>query len=83
MKNISINYEIIGDGKPIVMLHDYSLDHRLMTGCMEPIFSTKDRYKRIYIDLLDMGKSESAEWISSSDVMLEIVIDFIKKIIPS
>ncbi len=65
------------------MLHDYSLDHRLMAGCIEPIFSTKDRYKRIYIDLPGMGKSESAEWISSSDVMLEIVIDFIKKIIPS
>ncbi|WP_461615503.1 alpha/beta fold hydrolase [Clostridium sp. Marseille-QA1073] len=83
IQNISINYEIIGDGKPIVMLHGYSLDHRLMTGCMEPIFSTKDTYKRIYIDLPGMGKSESAEWITSSDIMLEIVIDFIKKIIPN
>ncbi|QUH20924.1 alpha/beta fold hydrolase [Alkaliphilus sp. B6464] len=83
IKNISINYEVIGDGKPIIMLHGYSPDHRLMTGCMEPIFSVKDNYKRIYIDLPGMGKSESAEWITNSDVMLEIVIDFIERIIPN
>lgn len=83
IKNISINYEIIGDGKPIIMLHGYYPDHRLMMGCMEPIFSTRDGYKRIYIDLPGMGKSQSAEWITNSDIMLDIVIEFIEKIIPS
>lgn len=82
VKNISINYEIIGDGKPIIMLHGYSVDHRLMLGCMEPLFSEKDNYKRIYIDLPGMGKSESAEWINNADIMLDIIIDFIGKIIP-
>lgn len=83
IKNISINYEIIGEGKPIVMIHGYYPDHRLMMGCMEPIFSVKDGYKRIYIDLPGMGKSESAEWINNSDDMLDIVIGFIEKIIPN
>jgi len=83
IKNISINYEIIGEGKPIVMIHGYYPDHRLMMGCMEPIFSVKDGYKRIYIDLPGMGKSESAEWINNSDNMLDIVISFIEKIIPN
>jgi pimeloyl-ACP methyl ester carboxylesterase len=82
IKNISVNYEIIGDGKPIVMLHGYAADHRLMVGCMEPVFNSKNNYKRIYIDLPGMGKSSSAEWITNSDVMLDIVIDFINKIIP-
>jgi pimeloyl-ACP methyl ester carboxylesterase len=83
IKNLSINYEIIGEGKAIVMLHGYYVDHRLMSGCMEPIFSEKEGYKRIYIDLPGMGKSESAEWIKSSDDMLDIVINFIEKIIPN
>lgn len=82
IKDISINYEIIGEGKPVVMIHGYYPDHRLMAGCMEPIFNVIDGYKRIYIDLPGMGKSESAEWINSSDIMLDIVIDFIEKIIP-
>lgn len=83
IKNISINYEIIGEGKPIIMIHGYYADNRVMAGCMEPIFSSKDDYKRIYIDLPGMGKSESAEWITNSDAMLDIVIEFIEKIIPN
>lgn len=83
IKNISINYEIIGEGKPIVMIHGYYSDNRVMAGCMEPIFSVKGGYKRIYIDLPGMGKSESAEWITNSDIMLDIVIDFIERIIPN
>ncbi|MGH4124142.1 MAG: alpha/beta fold hydrolase [Clostridium sp.] len=83
IKNLSINYEIVGNGKPIVMLHGYYVDHRLMAGCMEPVFSDKEGYKRIYFDLPGMGKSESAEWIKGSDDMLDIVISFIEKTIPN
>lgn len=82
IKDISINYEIIGSGKPIVMLHGYCPDHRLMEGCMEPVFNNKNDYKRIYIDLPGMGKSGSAEWITNADIMLDILIDFIEKVIP-
>lgn len=82
IKNISINYEIIGEGKPIIMLHGYYTDHRLMFGCMETIFGAKSGYKRIYVDLPGMGNSDSAEWITNSDIMLDIVIQFIEKIIP-
>lgn len=83
IKNISINYEIIGEGKTIIMIHGYYPDHRLMVGCMENVSNIKDNYKRIYIDLPGMGKSDSAEWITNSDIMLDVVIDFIEKIIPN
>lgn len=83
IKNICLNYEIIGEGKPIIMLHGYYTDHRSMRGCMEPVFREKDGYKRIYLDLPGMGESESAEWINNSDTMLDIVIEFIEKIIPN
>lgn len=82
IKNITINYEIIGEGKPIIMIHGYYLDHRVMLGCMETVFNINNNYKRIYIDLPGMGKSSSAEWITNSDIMLDIVIEFIEKIIP-
>lgn len=82
MENISINYEIIGTGKPVIMLHGYHVDHRLMSGCMEPVFNNEDEYKRIYIDLPGMGKTKGEHWIVNSDAMLDIVIDFIEKIIP-
>lgn len=83
IKDISLNYEVIGEGKPIIMIHGYSVDHRLMTGCMERIFVNKKNYKRIYVDLPGMGKSETADWIRNADIMLDIVIEFIEKIIPN
>ncbi|AOR24003.1 alpha/beta fold hydrolase [Clostridium taeniosporum] len=83
VKDININYEIIGEGKPIIMLHGYCVDHRLMTGCMENIFEKRKGYKRIYVDLPGMGKSDSAKWIINCDVMLDILIEFINEIIPN
>lgn len=83
LQNITINYEIIGSGKPIIMIHGSNVDHRLMVGCMEPLFMNRDGYKRIYIDLPGMGKSKGEDWIVNSDVMLEVVIDFIENIIPN
>jgi pimeloyl-ACP methyl ester carboxylesterase len=83
IKNISINYETIGTGKPIIMLHGSHVDHRLMAGCMEPVFNSRDAYKRIYIDLPGMGKTKAEYWIINSDIMLDILIDFIEKVIPN
>jgi pimeloyl-ACP methyl ester carboxylesterase len=83
VRNVEVNYEVYGEGKPIIMLHGYAVDHRLMKGCMEPVFDNRDEYKRIYIDLPGMGKTKGEDWIVSSDVMLDIVIEFINKIIPN
>ncbi len=82
IKDLSINYEILGEGKPILMLHGYSVDHRVMAGCMETVSELEKNYKRIYMDLPGMGESGSAEWIVNADRMLEIIIEFIEKLIP-
>ncbi|PJI08606.1 MULTISPECIES: alpha/beta fold hydrolase [Clostridium] len=82
IKNAYINYEIVGSGIPIIMIHGYYADHRLMMGCMESIFKHKEKYKRIYVDLPGMGKSDSAEWINNSDDMLQAVENFIDEVIP-
>lgn len=80
--DLEINYEVYGEGKPIVMIHGFYPDHRLMTGCFEPVFKGRNGYKRIYIDLPGMGKTSSREWIKNSDVMLDVVLRFIKTIVP-
>jgi len=83
LKNATIYYETNGDGFPIINLHGFTLDHRVLKGCMEPIFNERNNYKRIYFDLPGMGKSNAESWIKNSDQMLEICIEFIKKIIPN
>jgi len=83
LNGISIYYEIHGEGAPIVMIHGFEVDHRVMKGCMEPIFDQRKGYKRIYFDLPGMGKTPKKSWIKSSDDILEVVLDFIDKIIPN
>jgi pimeloyl-ACP methyl ester carboxylesterase len=79
VEKANIYYEEIGSGTPILMIHGFSPDHRLMKGCMEPIFQERDRYRRIYIDLPGMGETKDYESIQNSDEMLEAVIQFIEK----
>jgi pimeloyl-ACP methyl ester carboxylesterase len=82
INGLSVYYESFGQGRPIVMLHGFYPDHRLMTGCMEPIFTKHSEYQRIYPDLPGMGRTKGAEWISSSDIMLEVVMEFIDRVLP-
>lgn len=83
LEKITIYYEIYGEGYPILMLHGFEVDHRVLKGSMEPIFNNKSGYKRIYLDLPGMGKTVGEDWIKSSDQILDIVIEFIDKIIPN
>ena len=78
----SIYYETYGEGKSILNVHGFVPDHRLMKGCMEPIFEKRAGYKRIYYDLPGMGKTKGEKWIKNSDQMLEITLKFIEEIIP-
>lgn len=83
LENITIYYEIYGDGYPVLMLHGWPLDHRIMKGCMEPIFKTRPNFKRIYFDLPGMGKTKGEDWIKGTDDYLKIIIEFVEKIIPN
>jgi pimeloyl-ACP methyl ester carboxylesterase len=84
VKDISIYYESIGSGLPVFMLHGWSVDHRLMKGCMEPIFqSVNGSWQRIYFDMPGMGKTKGRPWITGSDRMLEVVLEFIDGVLPN
>ncbi|HDR4460091.1 TPA: alpha/beta hydrolase [Bacillus cereus] len=81
IKDSEIYYEIVGEGKPVIIIHGCAPDHRLMMKCMESVFQKYEGYKRIYIDLPGMGKSNAPNWINSSDRIVEVLITFIEEII--
>lgn len=80
--NINVHYYTYGEGYPIIMLHGYYADSRLMSGCMEPCFQGLSGWQRIYLDLPGMGATKAEEWIKTSDDMLDVVLRFIDKVIP-
>lgn len=84
IRDARLYYETTGEGKPIVMLHGFGCDHRLMQGCMEPIFNhpANRNYKRYYLDLPGMGKSTAPRSCASADAVLEILVAFMQDIVP-
>jgi len=81
VNNCEIYYEVVGEGKPILMLHGFPLDHQMMKGCMEPIFKRRQGWKRIYFDLPGMGKSKVSENVKNTDDIIDTVLAFIKEVI--
>ncbi|MCL2034538.1 MAG: alpha/beta hydrolase [Oscillospiraceae bacterium] len=82
IRDVPVYYKEYGEGKPLLSIHGWSVDHRLMSGCLEPIFNEIQGYRRIYLDLPGMGKTPVASWIRNSDNMLELLGEFINAVIP-
>ncbi len=82
LENITVYYELFGGGRPIIMLHGWSIDHRHMVGDMEPLFKHRDGWKRIYLDLPGHGRTPGKDWITNQDKILDVVLEFIDNVIP-
>lgn len=83
IKDLPVYYEEYGEGRPVLCIHGFAVDHRLMTGCLEPFFQKTTGYRRIYLDLPGMGKTPSAPWIKTADDILAIILTFIDRLCPS
>ncbi len=81
-ERLSIHYEVIGDGYPVVMLHGWTLDHHVLMHAMEPVFEKRSGWQRIYIDLPGMGRSKPQPSIQNSDDMLDAVLHCLQNMIP-
>ena len=83
IKSIPVHYEVFGTGRPIVMIHGWGPDYRIMSGCFEPLFETLNPpFQRIYFDLPGMGQTPGADWIDGSDGMLDFVLSFVDAVLP-
>jgi pimeloyl-ACP methyl ester carboxylesterase len=58
-----------GSGLPLLALHGFPVDHRLMSGCLEPLFAPDEPVRRIYPDLPGLGASPGSGVSSTRDVL--------------
>lgn len=82
LRDLTIPYQVIGEGQPVLMLHGRPTDHRAMVGAFEPIFSQRDGWKRIYLDLPGMGESTGGSWIRGNDDVLDVLVQFMDDLFP-
>ncbi len=63
--DLAIFYETYGSGRPIVMLPGRPSDHHIMERFMEPLFTQRDGWLRIYPDLPGTGLTPSVDRLCS------------------
>jgi len=80
---LTIHYESVGEGRPILMLHGWPADHRLMSMVLEPIFARRTGWRRIYPDLPGMGATTGPDWIVDQAGMLEATLRFMDAVAPN
>ena len=56
VNDINMNFEIIGEGKPIVLLHGVGLDHTIW---LEMAQLYRDQARFVLLDLRGEGQSET------------------------
>ena len=72
-----LHYVERGSGVPVLALHGWMPDHRLMLGCLEPVFATRPGYRRLFPDLPGMGASPAGPEAAGSDDILAAVHAFV------
>ncbi len=78
IKRVTMHSEVRGEGMPLLAIHGWGVDHRLMSGCLEPVFERASLpVRRHYVDLPGMGKTSGSDLISGSDDMVEILENYI------
>jgi pimeloyl-ACP methyl ester carboxylesterase len=82
VRDVTMFYEEVGTGKPLLLLHGLPLDHRHIANDIEPLFENRIGWRRLYPDLPGMGKTRATDRITNQDQVLELIIDFINTVAP-
>lgn len=75
-----ISHTTRGDGVPLVMIHGYTVDHRVLLP-LEPVFDSHPCYRRIYLDLPGHGDSPRLPGPTSALTVTEAVIEWIGDVV--
>ncbi|SEM33523.1 alpha/beta fold hydrolase [Nonomuraea pusilla] len=65
-----------GEGIPLVMIHGYTIDHRLLLP-LEPVFDRRPGWRRLYLDLPGHGRSPRLPGTTSAAALAEAVADWV------
>jgi pimeloyl-ACP methyl ester carboxylesterase len=82
VRGIPVNYEEFGEGRTVVLLHGFGLDHRFTVHHYEPLFEDRPGWRRIHPDMPGMGRTPAPDWLVSEDQMLDVLLDFVEAVAP-
>jgi len=83
LENASVHYEMLGEGRSLVVLHGAAGDHRAAAAAIEPLFNHRAGWKRIYVDLPGQGATPGPAWMHNEDQLVDLLLGFIDRVIPN
>jgi pimeloyl-ACP methyl ester carboxylesterase len=78
---VVVHYVEHGTGRPVLVLHGASVDHREAEACFEPVFDGVAGLRRINPDLPGMGRTTVPETLRSADDVLDTLLNFADEVI--
>ena len=76
----SIDYEVRGEGRAIVLLHGLTTDRRLLIEACEPVLGEGSGLRRIYLDLPGLGVSTGNPERAAADSLVEALASLVREI---
>lgn len=82
LDDLTLYYEVYGEGTPVLFLHGSPNDHHVMVTAFEPIFAGREGWQRIYVDLPGMGQTTGGSWLNSNDDVVDVLSRFMDEVYP-
>src|SRR6266487_6138295 len=79
---LEMDYEIRGDGRPLVLVHGLAGDRAILVDSCEPVFAEVPGWRRIYMDLPGHGKSPAGAPAAGADAILATLAAFAREHAP-
>jgi pimeloyl-ACP methyl ester carboxylesterase len=70
-----------GEGRPLVVVHGWSLDHHHVANALEPVFEEREGWRRVYVDLPGHGRSAGVDSIADQNGMLDALVEFVDSVV--
>jgi pimeloyl-ACP methyl ester carboxylesterase len=82
VRGLPVHVEVVGEGRPLLVLHGFGADHRFGLHRYEPVFRARAGWRRIYPDLPGMGQTPGPAWLTSPEGYVDLLVDFMDALAP-
>jgi pimeloyl-ACP methyl ester carboxylesterase len=82
LRDINVNYEEFGEGRPLLVIHGWRGNGRMFASVFEPYFEQRTGWRRLYPDLLDFGDAAPPDWLQDADGFVDILVAFLDALAP-
>ncbi|MGA0123212.1 MAG: alpha/beta hydrolase, partial [Gaiellales bacterium] len=73
VKGIPIRLHERGSGRPLLLVHGWSADHRYLCADLDPVLDRRGGWRRVAFDLPGHGETPAPDWLGTQAQMLELV----------